>query len=152
MGIIGRTQGVKVSNRPKRKNAPMTNQNPFSFNALAIWSVSESACCALMVRLSAACVGTFWSALPDQLSTGQRERFLLALLLAGRPDLLLVDEFAAHLDGPNARQLARALARLAREVGITLVVSSHRVEVRAALEPDRIVYVGYGSVWSEPGH
>ncbi|HHO57722.1 MAG TPA: ATP-binding cassette domain-containing protein, partial [Oceanithermus profundus] len=92
-----------------------------------------------------------WRALPDQLSTGQRERFLLALLLAGRPDLLLVDEFAAHLDGPNARRLARALARLAREAGITLVVSSHREEVRAALEPDRIVYVGYGSVWSEPG-
>ena len=91
-----------------------------------------------------------WRARPDQLSTGQRERFRLAVLLAGRPDLLVVDEFAAHLDGANARRVARALSRLAREAGITLVISSHREEVRQALEPDRIVYVGYGSVWSEP--
>lgn len=91
-----------------------------------------------------------WRARPDQLSTGQRERFRLALLLAGRPDLLLIDEFAAHLDGANARRAARSLSKLAREAGITLVVSSHREEVRQALEPDRVVYVGYGSVWSEP--
>jgi len=91
-----------------------------------------------------------WRALPDQLSTGQRERFRLALLLAARPDLLLLDEFAAHLDAASARRLARALARLVRDAGITLVVSSHRGEVREALEPDRIIYVGYGSVWSEP--
>jgi len=92
-----------------------------------------------------------WRAFPNQLSTGQRERFRLALLLAGRPDLLLIDEFAAHLDGANARRVARSLSKLAREAGITLVVSSHREEVRRALEPDRIVYVGYGLVWSEPG-
>ena len=90
-----------------------------------------------------------WRALPDQLSTGQRERFRLALLLAARPDLLLIDEFAAHLDGANARRVARSLAKLAREAGITLVVSSHREEVRQAIEPDQIIYVGYGSVWAE---
>ncbi|WP_456410540.1 GNAT family N-acetyltransferase [Oceanithermus sp.] len=91
-----------------------------------------------------------WRARPDQLSTGQRERLRLAVLLAGRPDLLIVDEFAAHLDGANARRVARALSKLAREAGITLMISSHREEVRRALEPDRIVFVGYGSVWSEP--
>ena len=91
-----------------------------------------------------------WRALPDQLSTGQRERFRLALLLAARPDLLLIDEFAAHLDGANARRVARSLAGLAREAGITLLISSHREEVRQALEPDQTIYVGYGSVWAEP--
>ena len=92
-----------------------------------------------------------WRARPDQLSTGQRERLRLALLLAARPDLLLIDELGAHLDGPGARRVARALSKLVREAGITLVASSHREEVRTALEPDRIVYVGYGSVWLEPG-
>ena len=91
-----------------------------------------------------------WRALPSQLSTGQRERFRLAVLLAGRPDLLLIDEFTAHLDGANARRVARALSKLVREAGITLVVSSHREEARDSLEPDQIIYVGYGSVWSEP--
>ncbi|WP_457637719.1 GNAT family N-acetyltransferase [Oceanithermus sp.] len=90
-----------------------------------------------------------WRARPDQLSTGQRERLRLALLLANRPDLLLLDEFAAHLDAPTARRVARGLARLVRDAGITLVASSHREEVKQALKPDLVIYVGYGSVWTE---
>ncbi len=92
-----------------------------------------------------------WRASSDHLSAAQRERFHLALLLAGRPDLLLVEGLAAFLDAPDARRIARALSKLVREAGITLVVSSHREEVRQALEPDRVIYVGYDSVWSEPG-
>ncbi|RTI38491.1 ATP-binding cassette domain-containing protein, partial [Thermus scotoductus] len=47
-----------------------------------------------------------YRARPKELSTGQRERYRLALLLAQRPDLLLIDEFAAHLDVPTARRVA----------------------------------------------
>jgi len=89
-----------------------------------------------------------YRARPRELSTGQRERFWLALLLAERPDLLLLDEFAAHLDGATAQRVARGLGRFVREAGITLVAATHRPEVLDALEPDQVVYVGYGSVWS----
>lgn len=89
-----------------------------------------------------------YRARPQELSTGQRERFRLALLLAERPDLLLLDEFAAHLDVATAQRVARGLSRSVREAGITLVAATHRPEVLEALEPDQVVYVGYGSVWS----
>ncbi|RMD70101.1 MAG: ATP-binding cassette domain-containing protein, partial [Gammaproteobacteria bacterium] len=91
-----------------------------------------------------------YRARPFELSTGQKERFRIALLLAARPDLLLIDELAAHLDLAHARRLARNLAAFVREAGITLVAATHRMEVKEALSPDQ-VYVGYGSVWAERG-
>ncbi|WP_244344445.1 GNAT family N-acetyltransferase [Thermus thermophilus] len=91
-----------------------------------------------------------YRARPHELSTGQRERFRLALLLAERPDLLLIDEFAAHLDVPTARRVALGLGKLCREAGITLVVATHRPEVIAALDPDLLVYVGYGGLTTLP--
>ena len=90
-----------------------------------------------------------WRARPVELSTGQKERFRLALLLSQRPDLLLIDELAAHLDQATATRVARNLSKFVREAGITLVAATHREEVLGALEPDQVVYVGYGSVWAE---
>jgi ABC-type ATPase with predicted acetyltransferase domain len=74
----------------------------------------------------------------------------LALLLAERPDLLLIDEFAAHLDVPTARRVALGLGKLCREAGVTLVAATHRPEVVAALDPDLLVYVGYGGLTTVP--
>ncbi|MGM8836395.1 GNAT family N-acetyltransferase [Thermus sp. 93170] len=91
-----------------------------------------------------------YRARPLELSTGQRERFRLALLLAERPDLLLIDEFAAHLDVPTARRVALGLGKLCREAGITLVAATHRPEVIAALDPDLLVFVGYGGLTTVP--
>lgn len=36
-------------------------------------------------------------------------------------------------------------ARIAREAGMTMVLATHRAEVVKALEPDKIIYVGYGT-------
>ncbi|WP_243094856.1 GNAT family N-acetyltransferase [Thermus thalpophilus] len=91
-----------------------------------------------------------YRARPKELSTGQRERFRLALLLAERPDLLLIDEFAAHLDVPTARRVALGLGKLCREAGVTLVAATHRPEVIAALDPDLLVFVGYGGLTTAP--
>ncbi|MDK2781129.1 MAG: uncharacterized protein PWR13_157, partial [Archaeoglobi archaeon] len=81
-----------------------------------------------------------------ELSTGQKERFKLALCLAAKPSLLLVDEFASHLDEVTAMRVARKISELARRAGITLVAVTHRKEVLDALSPDKILYVGYGGV------
>lgn len=81
-----------------------------------------------------------------QLSTGQRERANMAYLLAGGPNLLLIDEFCAHLDPALARRVARKVGELVRRLGITLVVATHRPEVLEALRPDHTLLVGYGGV------
>ncbi len=81
-----------------------------------------------------------------ELSTGQKERAKLASLLAEKPNLLLIDEFAAHLDPLMAMRVARKLSELVREAGITLILSTHRREVLKALSPDRIIQIGYRTV------
>ncbi len=82
-----------------------------------------------------------------ELSTGQKARAQLAYLLARRPNVLLIDEFAAPLDTPTALRVARKLAQLAREQGLALVVVLHRQELLPALEPDAVYIVGYGTFY-----
>lgn len=82
-----------------------------------------------------------------ELSTGQKERVKIAWALAHRPNVLLVDEFGAHLDPATARRVARRMSQLSREKGITLVLVTHRQEILDALEPDAVYMVGYGTLF-----
>jgi ABC-type ATPase with predicted acetyltransferase domain len=95
----------------------------------------------------------FYRARFDELSTGQKERAKLASLLASKPNLVIIDEFTAHLDRLTAQRVARKLSKIARSAGITLIVSTNRPEVLRALAPDKLILVGYGGahVVSERG-
>ncbi|NJE06103.1 GNAT family N-acetyltransferase [Thermococcus sp. M36] len=81
----------------------------------------------------------------SELSTGQKERARIASLLAEKPNLLLIDEFAAHLDTLTAMRVAKKVAQMIREAGITALIITHRPEVLKALDPDRVLFVGYGT-------
>ncbi len=87
----------------------------------------------------------FYRARFEELSTGQKERAKLASLLASKPNLVIVDEFTAHLDRLTAQRVARKLSKIARQAGITLIVSTNRPEVLRSLAPDKIILVGYGT-------
>lgn len=99
-----------------------------------------------MVGLSDA---VFYRAKYTELSTGQKERAKLASLLAEKPNLLVIDEFTAHLDSLTAQRVARKLGTLARKAGITVIVATNRSEVLNTLNPDKIIYVGYGTATEE---
>lgn len=58
------------------------------------------------------------------LSTGNRQRLLLARTLLHDPDVLLLDEPASGLD-PRARNELRAIIRTLATLGKTIIVSSH---------------------------
>jgi len=103
-----------------------------------------------VLNMSGLSDAVFYRARFSELSTGQKERAKIASLLAEKPSLMLIDEFAAHLDALTARRVARNVAKIVRRHGITLIVSTHRREVIDALAPDKIVYVGYGNVYVEP--
>jgi len=92
----------------------------------------------------------FYRARFDELSTGQKERAKLALLLASKPNLLIIDEFTAHLDSLTAQRVARKLSAIARSAGITLIVSTNRPEIIRSLAPNKIIYVGYGTAYAVP--
>jgi len=61
------------------------------------------------------------------LSGGQRAQVALALALAKRPELLLLDEPVASLDPLARREFLQALMDSVAETGLTVVLSSHLI-------------------------
>jgi|GEM_PF-6890396 len=43
-------------------------------------------------------------------------------------------------------RVARKVSEIAREAGITAIIITHRPEVVKALDPDKVLFVGYGTV------
>jgi ABC-type Mn2+/Zn2+ transport system ATPase subunit len=61
----------------------------------------------------------------SELSGGQRQRVLLARSLAVRPGALLLDEATAGVDHATQDVIARLLARLNRDQGMTVILVTH---------------------------
>jgi ABC-2 type transport system ATP-binding protein len=68
----------------------------------------------------------------DSLSRGMKQRLALARVLLHDPDLLLLDEPASGLD-PRARIEVRELLKALREMGKTILISSHILHELAQL-------------------
>lgn len=64
----------------------------------------------------------------EDLSGGQKQLVNLAAALALRPKLLLLDEPTAQLDPHAVKQFLFMLARINRELGVTVVVTTHAPE------------------------
>ncbi len=80
-----------------------------------------------------------------QLSGGQRAQLALTLVLAKKPDLLLLDEPVAGLDPLARREFLQDLMAAVAEDNISIVLSSHIV---SELERtcDYLVIVGEGQI------
>jgi peptide/nickel transport system ATP-binding protein len=64
-------------------------------------------------------------AFPHELSGGMRQRVLIAMAMAGEPELLIADEPTTALDTTVQAQIMELLVRLVREDGIALLLISH---------------------------
>lgn len=89
---------------------------------------------------------------PEQLSGGQKQRVGIARALATNPSLLLADEATSALDPETTREVLSLLRRVNEELGITIVVITHEMEVVrsiadkvAVMEDGKVVE--YGSVY-----
>lgn len=81
------------------------------------------------------------------LSGGQKRRLAVALSLAGRPRLVLLDEPTTGLDVEGRRALWTALRDYHRE-GATVIVTSHYLEEIEALA-ERVVVIGGGHILAD---
>ena len=81
----------------------------------------------------------------DQLSGGQQQRVALARTLAQGPKIILADEPVAALDPVTARQVMEDFVRINREMGISILLNIHHVEL--ALEyASRVIGIRAGEI------
>jgi len=71
---------------------------------------------------------------PAQLSGGERQRVAVVRALINEPRLLLADEPTGALDRASAANLGRLLSELNREMGVTLVMVTHSLDLAACLQ------------------
>jgi energy-coupling factor transport system ATP-binding protein len=72
------------------------------------------------------------------LSGGEQQRVAIAAALALQPPILLLDEPTSQLDPLAAEEVLAALDRLNDDLGLTVVLSEHRLE-RVIQHADRVV-------------
>ncbi len=66
---------------------------------------------------------------PAQLSGGQKQRVGIARALATEPKILLCDEATSALDPQTTGQVLQLLAEINRELGLTIVLITHEMDV-----------------------
>jgi peptide/nickel transport system ATP-binding protein len=82
-------------------------------------------------------------AYPHELSGGQNQRVMIAIALAGQPELLVADEPTTALDVTIQAQILELLQSIRRQMGMALVLISHDLGVIAeACERVAVMYAG----------
>lgn len=97
----------------------------------------------LLTQLRIPQADTICSAYPHQLSGGMKQRIVIAMALAGKPDLIVADEPTTALDVTVQAQIIHLLTSLVREHGLALVLITHDMGVVAqACDKVAVLYAG----------
>jgi len=83
--------------------------------------------------------------IPQELSGGMRQRAMIAMALACKPDLLIADEPTTALDVTIQAQILALLKELQREEGMAILLITHDLGVAAEMA-DRVVVMYAGRI------
>src|SRR5699024_5335803 len=97
---------------------------------------------------------------PAQISGGQKQRVGIARALANNPKVLLSDEATSALDPETTRSILELLKRINKELGLTIVLITHEMEVikmicdrMAVMEGGKVIEQGSVlDVFQAPSH
>ncbi len=81
----------------------------------------------------------------NELSGGQKQLLNLASVMVMQPTVLILDEPTSQLDPIAAQEFLKTLERINRELGITVIITEHRLEEVFPLA-DRIIVLDKGRV------
>lgn len=82
---------------------------------------------------------------PHQLSGGQRQRVMIAIALAGKPDLLIADEPTTALDVTIQAQILALLKNIQQQTGMALWLISHDLALVSTMA-DRVAVMQQGKI------
>ena len=139
-----------------RARAGLVTSEAALFNDTVFQNVALGRRVVTLSEVEAACkaVGArdFIEALPEgyqtllgdwgfSLSAGQRQKIALARVLLKDPEIVVLDEATAHLDGPAERDVLSVLETVL--TGRTVVIIAH--ELRTVVDADRVIVMNAGA-------
>ncbi len=80
-----------------------------------------------------------------ELSGGEKQKVVIASVLALHPEILILDEPTSELDPKSAEEVLSIVERLNDELGITVVLIEHRLD-RVLQHVDRLIVLDQGRV------
>lgn len=87
---------------------------------------------------------------PHTLSGGMRQRVMIAMAIAGKPDLIIADEPTTALDVTVQAQIMALLKELAKEEGCSVILITHDIGLIAQMA-DRVLVMYAGQAVEECG-
>jgi len=82
---------------------------------------------------------------PHELSGGQQQRAAIAGILAMRPNVLVLDEPTSFLDPKSAEEIVGVIAKLGHELGLTILLVEHRLDI-VSRYADRVIVMDGGMI------
>ena len=90
-------------------------------------------------------IQTWFHQKTTELSGGQKQLLNLAAVMVMQPSVLILDEPTSQLDPIGAGEFIKALEKINRELGTTIIITEHRLEEVFAVS-DRIVVMDQGKI------
>ncbi|MDL2268657.1 ABC transporter ATP-binding protein [Desulfosarcina sp. OttesenSCG-928-A07] len=120
----------------------------------------ESAAAALLSRVGIPDAGARMAEYPHQISGGMRQRVMIAMALAGQPDLLIADEPTTALDVTIQAQILQLMLDLQQETGMGILFITHDLGVVSRIcQTVAVMYAGQivefgpmAAIFSAPRH